>query len=354
MFAAPYSMWPTGGNLKENRLTREFVRTFGAAALMAVVLPAGQMIAQTQVPAAPPAGAPAQSSATPAAPAPAGPPVFPKPDPSNFTATSPTKETVSGFLDANWGYDPDRMWQVQAIQKTQVDGLSKVVVFVGDKTGKQQPSALQFFVLPDGKHIITGDQVVSFGDKPFADLRAQMQQSADGPYRGAQGKDLELVEFADMQCPHCKEAQANMDKLMTDFPKAHIVFQNDPLPSIHPQSESAAAYGVCVNQIGGSTAFFTFVSAVFDGQDGLSTADGATLTLNSAVTKAGLDPAKVSACAAQQGTKDKVKASEKLAESIGVNEVPTLVVNGREIPANIPYDTLKQVIAFQAQRDGVQ
>ena len=289
----------------------------------------------------------------PAAPAPSGAPVFPKPDPANFTAATPTKDTVSAFLESNWGYDPSRIWQVQAILKTQVDNVSKVVVFVGDKTGKQKPAALEFFVLPDGKHIITGDQIVSFGAHPYADTRALMQQKADGPYRGVAAKDLELVEFADFQCPHCKEAQANMDKLVADYPKARIVFQNDPIPSIHPESMRAAEYGVCVNQLGGSTAFFQYAAAVFDGQDGLITPDGATLTLNSAVTKAGLDPAKVSACVALPATKAEVEASRNLANDIGVSEVPTLVVNGREIPANIPYDVLKKIIDFQAQRDGV-
>lgn len=326
-----------------------------AAALLAFALPTGQMFAQTQVPAAPsaPSAATSTQQAEPPAPKPSGPPVFPKPDPANFTAAAPTKETIDAFLDANWGYDSNRVWQVQAIQKTQVEGLSKVVVFIGDKTGKQKPSALQFFALPDGKHIITGDQVISFGEKPFAELRAVMQERADGPYRGAAAKDLEIVEFGDLQCPHCKEAQPNMDKLATDFPKARIVFQNDPLASIHPQAENAAAHGVCVAKLGGSTAFFQYTSAVFDGQDGLSTPDGATLTMNSAVTKAGLDPAKIAACAAEPATKDAVKASEKLANEIGVTEVPTLVINGRMLPANIPYDVLKKVVEFQAQRDGV-
>ena len=104
------------------------------------------------------------------------------------------------------------------------------------------------------------------------------------------------MEFADFQCPHCKEAQANMDKLVADFPKARIVFQNYPLPQ-HSRRPARRPHGVCVAKEGGSTAFFTFASAVFDGQDGLATPDGATLTLNSAVTKAGLDPAKIAACA---------------------------------------------------------
>ena len=83
-----------------------------------------------------------------------------------------------------------------------------------------------------------------------------VQQRADGPYRGSAAKDLELVEFADFQCPHCKDAQANMDKLAVDFPKARIVFQNYPLAAFIPQSVTAAAYGVCVGKQGGSDAFF--------------------------------------------------------------------------------------------------
>lgn len=326
---------------------------FSAAALIAMALATARLFAQTQVPAAPADAPSPQQAAAPSAPAPAAPPVFPKPDPANFTAATPTTETVNAFLDANWGYDSDRMWQVQSIQKTQVEGLSKVIVFVGDRSGKQQPSALQFLALPDGKHIITGDQIVSFGEKPFADLRALMQQRADGPYRGSAAKDLMLVEFADLQCPHCKEAQANMEKLVADFPKARVVFQSDPLASIHPQAEIAGAYGYCVNKLGGSTAFFQYVSAVFDGQDGLSTPDGATLTINSGVTKAGLDPAKVAPCAVEQATKDAVKASQKLADEIGITEVPTLVINGRILPANIPYDVLKKVVEFQMKRDGI-
>ena len=299
---------------------------------------------QTQTPAPPPA--------EPAAPKPAA-PVFPAPDPADFTATAPTKEVVNAFMQANLGFDANAMWQVQAIQKTQIAGMSKVVVFVGDKTGKQQPYRFAFFTTPDGQHIIVGDRIIDFGEHPFAEHRTLLQQKANGPYRGSAAKDLEIVEFADFQCPHCKAAQANMDKLVTDFPKARIVFQNDPLPSIHPQSVKAAGYGECVAKMGGSSAFFQFAAAVFEGQDGLATPDGATLTLNSATTKAGLDPQKIAACAATPETKAAVDASMALSKELEINQVPTLVINGREVPATAPYETLKQIIEYQAKQDGV-
>ncbi len=332
-------------------MTRQYPRIACAAALAILSLPFFAS-AQTQVPAAP-----AQTSATPTAPAPAPPtptaPVFPKPNPELFTATSPTIDTINAFLEASWGYEESRVWQVEAVLKTAIDGVSKVIVYVGDKTGKEKPNALQFFAMPDGKHIITGNDIVAFGEKPYADVRAKLQQEANGPFRGSAAKDLLLVEFADFECPHCKEAQANMEKLAADFPKARIVFQNDPIASIHPQATRAAAYGACVAKMNGSTAFFKFAADVFEGQAGLATADGATLTLNSALSKSGLDPAKVATCADTAETKAEVEASVKLASDLGIGQVPTLVVNGREVPANVPYETLKKIVAYQAKLDGV-
>ena len=341
-------------------MTRHFRLIAGIASLAVLAYPSVQAAAQEQVPPAPAQthSAPAQSQAAPAqepsAPAPAGPPVFPKPDPANFTAASPSKEAVAAFLEQSWGYDENRVWQVEAIYKTSVEGISKVIVYVGDKTGKQKPSALQFFVLQDGKHIIAGEEILPFGDHPYADYRSVLEQRANGPYKGSAAKDLELVEFADFQCPHCKEAQANMEKLATDFPKARIVFQNYPLEKIHPEAKRAASYGVCVAKQGGSPAFFQYAGAVFDAQDGLGSADGATLTLNSAVSKAGLDPAKIAACASSPETDKEVETSVKLAEDVNVTQTPMLLVNGRQLPiSQVPYDTLKQIILYQAKLDGV-
>ena len=325
------------------------VRVASLAALVALSLPVFTASAQQQ---APPAPAVEQPGPSLLAPAPAA-PVFPKPDPANFTAASPTKETVNAFLTASLGFDTRRVWQVQAILKTPVEGVSKVVIFVGDKTGQQKPTALQFFALPDGKHIISGDDLIAFGENPFAENRAILQQRADGPYRGSALKELELVEFADFQCPHCKDAQANMDKLAVDFPKARIVFQNYPLPQ-HKAAANAAAFGLCVAKLGGNDAFFSFSTAVYDGQDGLSTPDGATLTLNSAVTKAGLDPAKVAACAATPAIAATVEASVKLAKDLNINQTPTLLVNGRPVPiAGTPYETIKEIVEYQSKLDGL-
>src|SRR6185437_14857877 len=125
-----------------------------------------------------------------------------------------------------------------------------------------------------------------------------------------------------------------------------------PLVQIHPYAFKAAAYGYCVEQQKNG-AFFPYAAAVFDTQAGLTAETGDT-TLKNAVTKAGLDPAAIDACAATQATKDQVNASVKLAEDIGVSQTPELAVNGHLLPVSqVPYETLKKIIEYQAQLDGV-
>jgi protein-disulfide isomerase len=277
---------------------------------------------------------------------------FPPVNQKYFTATTPSVDTVNAFLKALWGYDANRIWRVEAIQTTAAPNMSKVVVFVSDRSpnAKVQPTA--FFVTPDGKHAVAGDAVIPFGATPFADVRAMLQSRADGASKGATSKDLMLVEFADLQCPHCKDAQKTMDQLATDFPNARIVFQSFPLVDLHPLAFKAAAYGYCV-QKQKNDAFFPYAAAVFDDQAALTPETG-DATLKAAVTKAGLDPAAIDTCASSQATKDQVNASVKLAQEAGVDQTPMLAVNGHMLPlTGIPYETLKTIISYQASLDGI-
>jgi protein-disulfide isomerase len=281
---------------------------------------------------------------------------FPPVDPKNFTAASPTRETVEAFLRVSWGYDTDRVWQVQAIQNTPAPGVSKVTALVAQKADPQQQVAtLVFYVTPDGKHLIS-NEVLAFGASPYADTRRILSERADGPSRGAADKKFEFVEFADLQCPHCKAVQPTIQRLITDFPQARFVFENLPLTSIHTEAYKAATYAICVAQQSGNDAFFKFIDAVFAAQDGLTpqTSDS---TLADAVTKIGLDPAKVGSCSYTSAAKAPVDASIKLAQDLDVTETPMLFINGRQIPVGevangqLPYDTLKKIVAWQFSLD---
>ena len=277
---------------------------------------------------------------------------FPPANLKFFTAQSPTVAEVNAFLKTLWGYDPNRLWRVEAIQATASPNVSKVVVFVSENTPNAKVQTSAFFVLPDGKHIVAGDSISPFGATPFVETRKLLEAKADGPARGAQGKQLLLVEFADLQCPHCKDAQPMMNNLVRDFPNARVVYQSFPIVDLHPYAFKAAAYGLCVAKQK-QEAFFPYAQAVYDTQGGLTEESGDE-TLRNAVTKAGLTPGPIDICAASQATKDEVTASIKLAQEVGVDQTPMLAVNGRLLPlTQLPYETLKQLVSFQASLDGV-
>ncbi len=340
---------------------KETMKRLALSAMIAVVT-AGAVFAQTptQTP-APTASSPTAPTATsgsrqtsePQAPAPHALPTspFPPVNLKNFTADYPTTALVDSFLKAEWGYDADRIWSVAAIQKTPAPGVSRVVVFVANKSQPTKVSDEILYITPDGKHAIAGG-VVSFGANPFADARKTLQAQANGPAEGAANNDLLLVEFSDLLNPKAREAQDGINNLVKEIPQARLVFEN--LPAEGSQyAMLAATEGVCVRKAKGDAAFFTFMNYVFSKQQGLT---AATLDpmLSAAATAAGADAKSVTACAATPAAKDNVKASVALAASVGIEQAPELVINGRIIPpASVKYETLKQIVAYQAKMDGV-
>ena len=302
--------------------------------------------AQTQAPEAP---AP-QAGTAPAPPAATTEPKFPPINPANFTADSPTKEQVEQFLHTSWGYDENRVWEVYAIEKTAAPGVSKVTIFLAEKPNPQVAN-LSFFVTPDGHHLISQESLLDFGPHPYEQNYRILQQRADGPSQGAAARQFELVEFADFECPHCKAAQPIAKRLIQDFPQARYVFEMFPLVSIHPAAFKAAAFGACVAQQGGDTDFFKYADAIFEAQAELEGQD-AEQALRNAVTPTGLDPDKIAACADSPATRTAVEASMKLGQDVGVDETPTLFIDGRAVPMmGIPYEELKKIIEWQFSLD---
>src|SRR3989449_2633727 len=162
---------------------------------------------------------------------------------------------------------------------------------------KQQPNRL--YISPDGRNAIVVADVIPFGPNPFALARAKLQ-AADGPALGPNAPVISIVEFSDLQCPHCKAAQPIVEKLAADFPQVRIVFQQFPLPaSLHPWAMKAAEYTDCAARVN-PAAFWKYLDAIFENQGSiaLATADD---KLKELAAAAGLDAEKIASCAAAAG-----------------------------------------------------
>ena len=330
------------------------VRSMKTIAGMMVVIAGMGMGAFAQAPVMSPATADAAQATSPQAPSTsAKPPVdpFPPVNLKNFTASSPTTAEVNAFLKQSWGFDENRIWSVAAILKTQAPGVARVVVFATDKSHPEKVSRNEFFVTPDGKHAIAGG-VIDFGPTPFAERAAMMRQEVNGPAEGAAGKDLLMVLFVDFLNSRSKEAQDIANNLVKDIPEARLVVEYLPADG-SPYAFHSVAEGVCVRKAKGDAAFFTYGQTIYSTQKGL-TPTTLQPALDAAVVAAGADAKSVDACSATPETKAVVEASIALAKKAGVDVAPILVVNGRLLPpVEVTYDTLKRIVAYQAQLDGI-
>jgi len=114
-----------------------------------------------------------------------------------------------------------------------------------------------------------------------------------------------IVEFSDMQCPHCQKAAAGIDQLLAQEPEAHFIFQNFPLPS-HNWAEKAAGYVDCVGRAsaGGASndAVWKFIQKTFDEQANITEAN-ADEKLRAIATGSGANGEEIAACAVKPDTK---------------------------------------------------
>jgi len=296
--------------------------------LLAALLLSGIAIAQTQ-----PAH-PSKSAAKPAAAAPA----------AAGTTALPSEDTVNSFLFQMVGYDPTVTWKVTEIRPSELPGLAEVSFVV---TNAQGSNVNRLLVSADGKHAITGD-ILPFGAKPFDDARAKLEKGVNGPAKGPAKAAVTIVEFSDMQCPHCAKAASSIDQLLAQEPDAHFVFQNFPLPA-HNWAEKAAGYVDCVGRAS-NDAVWKFIQKTFDEQANITEAN-ADEKLKAIATASGANGDEVAACAAKPDTKARVEASVALGKSVDVNATPTLFINGRNVPGGAPVDLLKKIVDFEASQE---
>lgn len=271
-------------------------------------------------------------------------PAAKQPAPAAEVATVlPTEDTVNSFLFQMFGYDSTITWKVSEIRPSEISGLAEVSVVI---TNPQGSNLNRLLVSSDGKHAISGD-ILPFGAKPFEEARAKLESGVNGPAKGSAKAAVTIVEFSDMQCPHCQKAAATIEQLLAQEPDAHFVFQNFPLP-MHNWAEKAAAYVDCVGRAS-NEAVWKFIQKTFDDQANITEAN-VDEKLKDIATASGANVAEIAACAAKPDTKGRIEASVALGRSVGVNATPTLFINGRNFPGGAPVDLLKKVVDFQASQ----
>jgi protein-disulfide isomerase len=259
-------------------------------------------------------------------------------------AVLPSEDTVNAFLFQMFGYDPTISWKVGDIRPSEIEGLAEVNVVL---TNPQGSNANRLLVSADGKHAVSGD-ILPFGAKPFEDARVKLEKGVNGNAKGPEKAAVMIVEFSDMQCPHCAKAAPGIEQLVAQEPDARFVFQNFPLPG-HNWAEKAADYVDCVGRAS-KDGVWKFIEKTFADQTSI-TESNADEKLKANATAAGVNADEIAACAAKPETKARIEASIALGKSVGVNGTPMLYINGRSVSGGAPVEVLKKIVDFEASQE---
>jgi protein-disulfide isomerase len=190
----------------------------------------------------------------------------------------------------------------------------------------EQTQTGTFYVSKDGKIFIRGEMFDTAVD-PFAANRAKLHMEGN-PSKGPDHATVTLVEFADFECPDCRELHGSLKAIETHYPQIRIVFKDFPLAK-HPWAETAAIGARCAF-MQSPASFWKVNDNLYDGQDLIST-ENVWQKLVDFASQAGLDTGAFKACMASPEAKNAVEANLADGKALGVNSTPTIFVNGRLI-----------------------
>lgn len=144
------------------------------------------------------------------------------------------------------------------------------------------------------------------------------------PATGAPDQKIVLLEFSDFQCPYCAKAYQTLKQFMaTHQNQVTLVYKYLPLTKIHPQAMPAAKAAWAASQQG---KFWEFYDALFTQQDKLGE------PLYVATAKAlNLDLKRFDGDRNSEAASAAIKKDMDMAEQLGVNGTPFLVMNGQPV-----------------------
>jgi protein-disulfide isomerase len=145
------------------------------------------------------------------------------------------------------------------------------------------------------------------------------------PTRGPDDAPVTIIEFADFECPHCRDAVPVVDAVVEGHPgKVRLVYKTYTLP-FHTRGEPAARAAFAAEKQG---KFWEMEHLLFERQLHLEDADleryAKQLRLDIPKWKADMDAPDVTA---------RIARDRKLGEDLKLRGTPTIFVNGRELDA---------------------
>ena len=250
------------------------------------------------------------------------------------------QKKIEEYIRFSFALGPTVKLTFSPLTESPVPGLYKVTVEVS--TPDNPSDKATFYVSKDGRYLVRAD-LEDMNADPFAENR-KLISLVGTPSKGPANAKVVIVEYADFECPSCKQLDTVLRSLLPQYPDVRFLFKNFPLSDIHPWAMTAAQAGQCAYKQN-PEAFWTFHDLVFDGQ-GFVSADNILQKMADYATQAGLDPIAMRSCITNQQAKEEVGKSIAEGEALHIMQTPTIFVNGRRLIAP-DAATLDQYIRYE-------
>jgi len=139
--------------------------------------------------------------------------------------------------------------------------------------------------------------------------------------RGSADAAVTLVEYGDLECPYCGQAEPVVRELLADFGDVRYVWRHLPLTDVHPHAQLAAEATEAAAMQG---AFWEMHDLLMQHQDALKPRD-----LVSYAAALGLDVDRFTDDLKHHAGAARVESDVDGADLSGVTGTPTFFVNGR-------------------------
>jgi len=146
---------------------------------------------------------------------------------------------------------------------------------------------------------------------------------------GPANAPITLVEYGDLQCPHCRRAHGVLPRVLRHMgDRARLVFRHFPLTESHPNALRAAEAAESVAAQAGEKGFWQMHDLLYDHQPEWEEASDDRRILDLA-RQAGADSDTVAADLDADRYEERVKEDFMSGVRSGVNGTPTFFINGR-------------------------
>lgn len=252
---------------------------------------------------------------------------------------SELKHKVDLYLRNLFAFGPDVKLVVGDFKETGVPGLLETDI---DLTIGENKEDAKIWVSKDGKFLMRGE-LNDMNRDMFAENRAKLDVK-DAPSNGRPGALITVVEFADFQCPVCKQLHDAVRGILPNYPQVQFIFKDFPLEQIHPWARTGALAGRCAYQQD-PKAFWKMYDTLYDNQD-LISAENSWSKMVDYAGRAGLNVDSFKSCMTSPAATAAVNTSLANGKLLEVNSTPTLFVNGRRIVGADPHQ-LEQFLQYE-------